>query len=197
MKEKKKILASLGIGAVLFSSIIGGATLAKYLSKVNVKGTAEVASWVFKVNGTESQTQEISLANTYDEATLINNKIAPGTTGNFGITIDTTGSDVGVQYKVEFNGEDGKPNNLYFTYNNTKYTTLEELGDAVTGTIDAGSTEEIEIPITWTWDYETDKTTDENEDGILDTDYTDTQDGKAAGNYTFNVTVTGTQVEPV
>ena len=37
----------------------------------------EITTQEFKVNGTESQTQKISLANTYDEATLINNKIAP------------------------------------------------------------------------------------------------------------------------
>ncbi|MBR1540068.1 MAG: hypothetical protein IJ629_02680 [Clostridia bacterium] len=43
-------------------------------------------------------------------------RIAPGTSGNFKIIIDASGSEVGVDYDVTSLGEgNNKPDNLYFT----------------------------------------------------------------------------------
>ena len=39
--------------------------------------------WSFKVYGDNEQTQNVKLASTVDDNTLVDNKIAPGTKGSF------------------------------------------------------------------------------------------------------------------
>ena len=51
-----------------------GKTFAKYVSEVKGAGTAEIANWVFKVNGKEDVVQNVNLLSTYHNETLINNK---------------------------------------------------------------------------------------------------------------------------
>ena len=58
------------------------------MSKVTGNGTAEIASWKFKVNENEEKMQTISLSSTINNFTLANGKIAPGTSGSFQIKLD-------------------------------------------------------------------------------------------------------------
>ena len=193
MTKKKKVLTILAILAVILLAFIGGQAYAKYVSEVRGKGTAEVATWDFKVNGQSEHVEAINLASTYDNETLVNNKIAPGTSGSFNIVVDATGSEVGINYNIAFAEEENKPQNLKFEYNGKEYNSIKDLEDDLSGTINANDEEKTKtLNVKWKWDYETGSGPEE----ILSNDLIDTQDAKRIQNYTFDVVVTGTQVEP-
>ena len=193
MKKNKKILFVILILLAIILSFIGGKTFSKYMSQVQGSGTAEIANWVFKVNGTEDLVQSVDLLSTYNNETLIDNKVAPGTSGSFDIIIDATGSEVGVDYKVKFLNETEKPQNLVFIYNDNEYATIQELQEDLSGTINANEDNKTRtITINWEWQYET----GENENEINQNDIIDTQNAKDFENYTFDINVIGTQVMP-
>lgn len=193
MSTKKKAIIIVSIVCAIAVSFIGGHTLAKYVTEVKGEGIAEIATWSFKVNGKTEQVQEIKLASTYDNETLVGNKIAPGTEGSFKILVDSTGSDVGIDYKIEFSNESTKPTNLKFVYEGVEYDSILELEDTLSGTINANDeNKEKTFEIQWKWDYETGATETE----IANNDLLDTQEARAIANYTFDVTVSGTQVVP-
>ena len=170
MNKKKKILLIVAILLVILVSFFCGRAFAKYKAEVKGSGTAEIANWVFKVNGKEDQIQKIDLLSTYDNETLIDNKIAPGTSGKFDIILDATGSDVGVNYQVRFLNESEKPQNLIFVYDNNEYSTIQDLEQNLTGTIDANEENKTRtITIEWKWKYETGSTEEEiNQNDIID-----------------------------
>lgn len=193
MNKKKKILLIIAILLVILVSFFCGRAFAKYKAEVKGSGTAEIANWVFKVNGKEDQIQKIDLLSTYDNETLVDNKIAPGTSGKFDIILDATGSDVGVNYQVKFLNESEKPQNLIFVYDNNEYSTIQDLEQNLTGTIDANEENKTRtITIEWKWKYETGSTEEE----INQNDIIDTETAKQIRNYTFDVNVIGIQVEP-
>ena len=184
MTKKKKIIIGLCILAAILLAFIGGNVLAKYQTQVTGTGSADIAKWVFAVNGNTSTMETISLSNTYKDADLTNGKIAPGTKGSFDIIVDATGSDVGVDYSVSFSDETNKPANLKFKYAGREASTLQELSPYIIGTIDANATSKTQTKkIEWEWSYTGD-------------DEADTATGIADLDYTFNVTVTGAQVLP-
>lgn len=193
MTNKKKILVMLAIISAITISFIGGHSYAKYVSEIKGRGVAEIAKWSFRVNGREEQIQTIQLVDTCENKTLINNKIAPGTSGSFNIVIDATGSDVGVNYSVKIANEQNKPNNLKFIYENVEYATITELAKAITGVINANDQiKEKTFKIDWKWNYETGN----NDTEIARNDATDTNDSKLIENYTFDVIISGVQVMP-
>ena len=133
------------------------------------------------------------MLSTYDNATLVNNRVAPGTQGSFNIVIDATGSEVGVDYQIKFLNETQKPQNLIFIYNDTHYTNIQELEENLSGTINADEENKTRtITVNWKWQYETG--TNENE--IAQNDKIDTENAKELENYTFDINVIGTQVMP-
>lgn len=191
-KSKKIVLVIIAISAIILS-FLGGHAYAKYMSKVTGQGTADIASWNFKVNEKEDKIQTISLKSTVNNATLINNKIAPGTEGNFQIKIDATGAEVGINYIVKFENESQKPTNLKFTYDGKTYNSVTELQKVLTGTINANDQNKVKtLTIGWNWAYETGT----SEQEIAASDIIDTKDAKQIDNYTFDVIVSGTQVMP-
>ena len=190
---KKKVLVILAILTAVIVSFVGGQSYSKYISEVKGEGTAEVAGWSFKVNGSDSQVQTISLASTVNNKTLVDNKIAPGTSGSFNILVDCTGSDVGINYNIQFTNETSKPTNLKFTYENVEYNSVTELANALTGVINANDENKTKtLNVKWNWKYETGS----NDAEISSNDKIDTQNAKAIQNYQFNVIVSGTQVIP-
>lgn len=191
-KNKKIVLIIIAIVAILVS-FIGGRAYAKYMSKVTGNGTADVASWSFKVNENAEKMQTISLKSTINNSTLVNNKIAPGTAGTFQIKVDATGADVGINYNIKFENESKKPTNLKFEYNGKTFNSLAEMQDQIIGTINSNDSEKIKtITIAWNWKYETGSTPQE----IAKNDKLDTDEAKQIKNYTFDVIVSGTQVMP-
>lgn len=196
MKKNKKriILIVLLLLLLLFIVLLKGGSYSKYLTQVKGKGVIEVAKWAFLVNGETASITNINLAKTYKAETLAQNTIAPGTKGSFDIKIDTTGSEVGINYEVKFENENSKPQNLYYTYDGHTVSSIKELEPFLIGTIDANSSQKTKtITIEWNWPYETGNTENEK----LAQDIKDTNDGKILKNYSFDVIVTGTQVEPL
>ena len=193
MSKKKTVLLVICILLAIILSFIGGKTFSKYVSEVKGTGTAEIANWVFKVNGKEDVVQNVNLLSTYNNETLINNKVAPGTSGSFNIVVDATGTEVGVDYRIQFLNESEKPQNLIFTYDDQQYTTIQDLEKDLSGTINANDENKTRtITINWEWQYET----GENENEINQNDKIDTNNAKQLENYTFDIYVTGTQVMP-
>ena len=193
MTKKKKALLILGILLVMLLAFIGGQAYAKYVSSIRGEGIAEIATWDFKVNGQKEQVEQISLVSTCNNETLVNNKIAPGTSGEFKIIVDATGSEVGINYNITFTEEENKPQNLKFIYDGVKYDSIKELENNLSGIINANEPNKSKtINIQWEWEYETGKTEEE----INANDILDTKDAEQIRNYTFDVIVTGTQVKP-
>ena len=191
MKKKAVIIIAILVAIVL--SFIGGQTYSKYVTEVRGDGTAQIATWDFKVNGQKEEVQTISLGSTYDSSTLVNGKIAPGTEGNFQIKVDATGSDVGIDYKIKFSDETTKPANLKFYYQEVEYNSVLELGDALSGTINADDGNKSRtFDIKWKWNYETGS----NPTEVASNDKIDTQNAQEITNYEFDVIVSGTQVLP-
>ena len=193
MSKKKKIILVIGILSCTLLSFIGGQSYSKYVAEVRGDGTAEIATWSFKVNGQKEQVQTIQLSSTCNNETLVNNKIAPGTNGSFNIIVDGTGSDVGINYQIKFTDQNTKPTNLKFIYDDQEYSSVGELQNDLSGTIQANDEDKIKtLTINWKWDYET----GDNDSEIAENDKIDTQNAQDIATYTFNVVVSGTQVEP-
>ena len=193
MKKNKKILVIFAIIFIIAMSFMIGQVYAKYTSQIKGQGSADIASWNFKVNDKEDQIQKISLNSTINNQTIKNNKIAPGTSGSFKIKIDASGSEVGIGYVVKIENETNKPTNLKFMYNNKTYNSMSELQGELIGTIGANDMNKVkEINISWSWPYETGTTKEQ----ISANDKIDTEQGKTISNYAFDVIVAGTQVMP-
>ena len=193
LTKKRKIILVSSILVLLLISFFIGQAYAKYFTKLKGEGVAEIASWDFKVNGQKEQVEKINLNSTMNNESLIGNKIAPGTEGSFNIVIDATGTDVGINYNIEFSEESNKPTNLKFTYDEKEYNSIEELTDNLSGVINANDeNKERTLNIKWKWDYETGETPEE----IASNDEIDTREAANLADYTFNVTVSGTQVQP-
>ncbi len=193
MSKKKKVIIVSSILIIMLLAFIGGQAYAKYISQVRGNGIAEIATWSFKVNGQKEQVQEIKLVSTYNSETLVNNKIAPGTSGSFNIIVDATGSEVGIKYNIKFAEESNKPQNLKFIYGGKEYDSIKQLGDELSGTIAANEEDKTRtINVQWKWNYETGSSAEQ----INANDIIDTNDAISIANYTFQVIVTGTQVEP-
>lgn len=154
---------------------------------------AEIATWNFQVNGQKEQVQTIQLESTCHNAALVNHKIAPGTSGSFHIIVDGSNTNVGIHYDIKFINESTKPTNLKFIYDNKKYNAIAELEPILTGTIEANEKEKIRtLTIYWQWPFETGN----NESQIANNDKIDTQDVQNIATYTFQVIVSGTQMNP-
>ena len=193
MTKKRKIILVSSILVLLLISFFIGQAYAKYFTKLKGEGVAEIASWDFKVNGQKEQVEKINLNSTMNNESLIGNKIAPGTEGSFNIVIDATGTDVGINYNIEFSEESNKPTNLKFTYDEKEYNSIEELTYNLSGVINANDeNKERTLNIKWKWDYETGETPEE----IASNDEIDTREAANLADYTFNVTVSDTQVQP-
>ena len=188
-KENRGILALVSIILViLLITGAGGYTYARYMAQEKGTGKAEIASWSFKIDKEGKETKTINLVNTANKQTLVNGKIAPGTSGEFSIILDARGSDVGVDYIVRFMNEKNKPTNIFFTYNEQKYKSLEKLGD-ITGSIMATGEKVKVIKVQWEWPYQTGLT---NQDKQLN-DGIDTKEAVSATDYTFELLAIGTQ----
>jgi len=193
LSKKKKVILIIAILSCIGLAFIGGQSFAKYVSEVRGDGMAEVATWDFKVNGQSQVNQTIDLGSTCNNATLVDHKIAPGTSGSFNINIDAEHSDVGITYLVQVKDETEKPRNLKFYYNSQEYDSVSEILNGLTGTFEANTANKsITVKVEWVWPYEV------GDDALLVNynDRMDTSDAQNIANYRFDVFVTGTQVRP-
>ena len=165
-------------------------TYAKYTATVAKSGTATIATWAFETDNTSSSTFTIGRNGTIDESTLVNGKIAPGTSGSFNIVIANTNSDVGVDFTMTFTGATGIPTNLVLKAIPTGGSeTVFTSASTITGQIEKGQT--LTIPVTWIWAYETGTTP------FTEGDAADTTNGTAeTRTMTISASVVAVQTEP-
>ena len=189
MKKKSKKIIMLICALLLVIAIgTGSYTYAKYRTAVKGGGQADIAKWSFNVGKESEAIENIQLVSTVNKETLVNGKIAPGTSGQFFINIDGTGSEVGIDYDVKFSNEKNKPTNITFSYGGQNYKSLSEITD-MKGSIGIDETSKTRrIQVLWTWEYET-GTGEE----MRANDQIDTQEGSADLDYSFDIIVTGTQ----
>ena len=189
-KEKnKKIIKILCAVLLLMSLGMTGYTYAKYVTQEKGNGSADIATWSFRIEKDENEdVKTIRLADTSNKETLLNGKIAPGTSGQFYLKINAVGSEVAVDYKVTFENEKNKPDNIIFKYDGKTYSSLSEI-DAIQGTMGLTDYKSQLIKVEWEWPYETGSAVN----GIASGDKVDTQNGQDNLGYTFDVIATGTQ----
>ena len=189
-KEKnKKIIKILCAVLLLMSLGMTGYTYAKYVTQEKGNGSADIATWSFRIEKDENEdVKTIRLADTSNKESLLNGKIAPGTSGQFYLKINAVGSEVAVDYKVTFGNEKNKPDNIIFKYDGKTYSSLSEI-DAIQGTMGLTDYKSQLIKVEWEWPYETGSAVN----GIASGDKVDTQNGQDNLDYTFDVIATGTQ----
>lgn len=196
--KKKTLIVITVIVLLCVLGILAGSVFAKYISVLQANGEAQIAKWSFesdfKNNGQSVTNSQIHLQNTYNKESLVNGKIAPGTSGDFSIEIDATGSEVALEYMVKFKEKEGKevkPTNLKFSLDegNTYVSSLKDLETQMQGIINADEENKVkEYHILWQWAYETDPV-DQN-------DQLDTQDAVNIQDYAFDISITGFQLAP-
>lgn len=169
-KRKRKLLV---IALLIIFGITAGYvanTYAKYTAELNGSGNITVAKWAFESDN-QNVNFTIDLDGNIDASTLVDGKIAPGTSGSFDIALSNANSEVGVAFTITLSNTNA-PTNLVFSTGNT-----------ITGKIAAGET--LTVPVDFSWAYET-----------TNGDADDTADGIAAGSMTINASIVGVQVQP-
>lgn len=209
--EKEKKNNNIGIIAILAVLLIavlafGIWAWSKYTTTLNGNATAAVAKWDF---GTSTELKNINLASASFN-NVADKKIAPGTSGSFDVVVNANKSEVSIDYVITLSKIKNKPANLHF-YKDATHTQLADTldtGDGVSysGRLDYNKTTPATKTVTiyWDWAYTTSGNyagTDANYvdaegNKLTSNDDVDTKDGKDANNCTFDLTVTGTQVEP-
>ena len=184
------ILALVLILAIILSIY----AYSKYTSSYKGSSTSTVAKWSFKVNGhSDEEIGDIDFVQTIEnQNNVVEKKLAPGTQGKFELTLDGTGSEVAIDYKIALTITE-KPRNLKI-YEDSEYKkeVTEQNGEFdITGSIPL---EEVNTPLVkpvyWKWAYETGTTEEE----IKSNDKIDTEDNKKS--VTMAIKVTGTQRNP-
>ena len=100
LEKKKRILSVLIIVIISVISFFIGLAFNKYNTSIKGEGLAEIATWNFKVNGKKEEIQTIDLVSTNNNQTILDSKLAPGTSGSFDIIIDATDTQVGIKYNI-------------------------------------------------------------------------------------------------
>ncbi len=130
----------------------------------------------FKVTYHDVDLKDIYLADTIQKETLIHEKIAPGTKGVFEIVLE---SDQKINYQINFESKNEKPENLIFQVegNDRKYKRLEDMQEQLKGEV----IQNKKIVIRWQWEYEKNAIQDRQ----------DTKDGENIKQYYFTIYARG------
>lgn len=152
------------------------------------KNKKESNEYSFKVKYNNMNFKSVNLLTTVDEEKLIYEKIAPGTSGNFNIVLD---SNENLKYRIIFESINEKPKNLNFLALGDEKVlgqanTLEELSQYLEGNI--SKNKKVNITINWYWNYE-------NKENSKSTDIQDTEDSKRIKKYQFNIYAYGEQID--
>lgn len=109
----------------------------------------------------------------YKKSSVLNDKIAPGVSGNFSIVIDNNTNN---SYKYSFISKESslKPDGLYFKLGEVIYYELSDLVYQINGTLEANQMSSIDI--SWCWEYQ-------------GNDFKDTLEGKLALDYFFEISL--------
>ena len=188
------------------ASCVGLYAWAKYISSQNGQATAQIAKWYFNLKTGEETIDGktktlLELTRTDEYGHVAQGKIAPGTHGELPIIIDTTGTEVDLQYDLVVVIENC-PTNMTFTTSDATKTTVVRSG---TGTAQDPKIATITVTkyishsvtdanrkhnetITWNWPYET---LDANNSAVAGDEVDKADNGKEI---TVRVSATGTEM---
>ncbi len=194
MKNKKKIGGVLLLISLILVIFLAGYTFARYYKSINAGGTsASIARWSF---GSKNEKAIINLSE---------EKIAPGSSGQFEIEVDATNSEVDVDYEILVSEEKNIPTNMKF-YAETKdekgtvISTTEEISSFtelatsnLKGTIPVeANNQKRSVIVYWNWEFnENDTTTVDSEDATLNFD----ENGNSNLECGFNIEIVGRQAK--
>lgn len=145
------------------------------IDKLNQKNT-----YKFDVDYKNMNLKSINLLDSADKTTFVYEKIAPGSSGEFEIELN---SNKDLKYRIEFKSNNAKPQNLNFKVfeNNTflaEANTLEKLSESMQG--DINKNQKIIYKIEWYWKFQ-------NNQSLEKVDIQDTKDAKNINQYNFDV----------
>lgn len=200
MKNKSSWIIVILLLLVGVTSVYVASTYAKYTETLQPKtGEATIAKWAF-ASDNESKTITVDFSTTYDPATLVAERIAPGTRGGFKIEVANTNGETGVDFTMNFGNVSPAIGTFTFsvipdpTETATGTTAITNSAGVATGHINPGETRKLLV--SWQWAYEA--TGDAA--AVTAQDTQDTTVGKAGGasgaKLTVPVTITGVQTEP-
>ncbi len=194
MKNKKRVMRICIVITFITLVFLAGYTFARYYQSINVGGgSATIARWSF---GSKNVSTDIKLSE---------EKIAPGSNGNFEIEVDATHSEVPVEYQIIVSDEKNIPTNMKFhaqikdekgtTVKQTgEYSSFEELANhELTGEIPVEqNNQKRTMVVYWDWPFNEEDTT-----AIDANDATLTQDGEGDSNLEcgFNIQIIGRQAK--
>ncbi len=196
MQKKKKVVGLILLIALILLIFISGYTFARYYKSINAGGTtATIARWSFGSSNTET------VINLSDE------KIAPGSNGEFEIEVDATNSEVAVDYEILVTNEKNIPTNMKF------YAETKDENGVVLATTDKVSSftdlalnnlkgnipvqegnQKRTITVFWDWEFnENDTTTVDSEDATLTFD----DEGNSSLDCGFDIEIVGRQSKTI
>ncbi|MBR3614615.1 MAG: hypothetical protein IKL55_05505 [Clostridia bacterium] len=194
MKNNKKLIGVLLLITLILVIFLAGYTFARYYKSINAGGgTANIARWSF---GSKNEKAIINLSE---------EKIAPGSNGQFEIEVDATNSEVDVDYEILVSEEKNIPTNMKFyaetkdekgvvlstTEKNSSFTELAT--NNLKGTIPVeANNQKRSIVVYWEWEFnENDTTTIDSEDATLKYD----ENGNSNLECGFNIEIVGRQAK--
>ena len=124
----------------------------------------------YVINPQKQSNLQIDMLKTIKNEFGTNQKIAPGSVGEFIIKIDKENN---IKSRIIIKDVTKKPENLVFILNGEEFYSIKQLEEKINEIIK----ETNRIIINWEWKYETNK----------EQDMQDTKDGKNAQNYIFEV----------
>lgn len=169
MKNKKRVIGVLVCILLISTMFLAGYSFARYYKSIKIdKIKTSIARWNFNSKNT--------LAN----INLSNEKIAPGSSGQFEIEVDATDSEVAVEYEIKVENETNIPRNMTF-YTETKdengnvvkteekNSFAEIATESLKGTIPVeANNQKRTIVVHWNWPFnEEDETSTDSEDATL------------------------------
>ena len=198
MKKNKRLAILIALVLLTLLMFLAGYTFARYYKSVEAGSTrANIARWSF------------GAGNTATTINLSNEKLAPGTQGDFTIEVDATDSEVGVDYEIEFANEKNIPRNMTFyaeiiDQKGVKKTTesaesLAVLSEKISGNIPVEkNNQKRTVKVFWNWEFNDDDVTDiDNQDGTLALDSSGNPITDASGNTSldcsFDIRIIGKQ----
>jgi len=126
--------------------------------------------YVFDFSHNNEVSTNMNLWETVSKNTLINEKIAPGTEGEFEIKLK---SNKAIYYEVDFLSQNRKPQNLVFSIkgDDKEYNKLEDLKQELQGDLEKMETKSIIIQWKWSYDTGTKENIQDTKDGTTIKDY--------------------------
>ena len=165
-KSNKRFIRFAFFYAILIFVVLIMNTNSKYVSSTPITARADIAVWNVSINNTTITSQQVLtgditlVTNSNLNQTTTDNKLAPGKSGYFDVIINPEGTEVAIEYVVQFDlsnlPEDLKLKNYSIIEDGTTGTITE---NSITGDIllnankDAlSSNDKKTIRVNWEWE---------------------------------------------